>query len=155
MYRRMIGVVLCMFVFASAAWAQQDPFVGTWKQNISKSKCDPGSPPRNPQTFKRASTPGGAVKTTILDAQGNATDTGYTASYDGKDYPIKGSAISDTVALRRIDANTQIRVDKKADNVVRMARGVVSKDGKTYTVDSIGINAQGQAFHCITVYDKQ
>jgi hypothetical protein len=157
MYRRVIDVVLCVFVFALAAWAQQDPYLGTWKTNLAKSKYDPGPAPRNPTTIKRESAPGGGVKTTVdgMDAQGNPTHSEYTASYDGKDYPVKGSTEWDTVAIRRIDANTRLLINKKGGNVVRLARHAVSPDGKTLTSISVGVDAQGHAFHDIAVYDKQ
>ena len=48
-----------------------------------------------------------------VNAAGTATKTEYTAQYDGKDYPITGSQTADTVALKRIDARTIERTDKK------------------------------------------
>ena len=147
---------LTVFAFAGSLWAQQDARIGTWKQNVAKSTFDPGPPPKSGVAKFEPSGSNG-IKLTFdgVNAQGNPTHNEYTANYDGKDYPIKGSAISDTVAIRRIDANTHLRIDKKSGNVAQMMRGVVSKDGKTFTVISIGINAQGQAFHEITVYDRQ
>jgi hypothetical protein len=77
------------------------------------------------------------------------------ATLDGKDYPVKGPADYDSVAIKRIDANTRINIYKKGGNVVSMYRSVVSKDGKTLSVDQIGYNAQGVAFHNVIVNDKQ
>jgi hypothetical protein len=39
---RITKLVLTTFVFCGAAWAADDPFVGTWTLNIAKSKFDPG-----------------------------------------------------------------------------------------------------------------
>ena len=153
-------VALFVFAFAlcaASAWAQQDPLVGTWKQNLAKTKNDPGPQPQNSITIKREAAANGALKTTVdgIDAQGKPTHTEYTAKYDGKDYPVTGSADSDAVAMTRIDLHTRVLINKKAGTVVRILRGTVSPDGKTYTAVSVGIDAQGRAFHNIGVFDKQ
>jgi len=158
MYRKMQFVVMFLFVFSAAAWAQgQDPFIGTWKTNIAKSKYDPGPPPKVPTTVKIEATPDGAVKTTVdgVDAQGNPTHEEYTAKYDGKDYPVKGSPNWDTVVIRRMDPRTRVTVNKKGGIVTRMIRGVVSPDGKTRTNAAIAIDAAGKSTHNVTVFDKQ
>ena len=157
MSRKMIGVVLSVFAFALAAAAQgQDPVMGTWKLNLAKSKYDPGPPQRSLTLRIEPSGPNGMKVTTDgVDGQGQPTHTEYTANFDGKDYAIKGSTSYDTVTLKRIDPYTRVRIDKKGGNVVRMLRASVSKDGKTLTVASVGVNAQGQAAHDIAVYDKQ
>ena len=46
-------------------------------------------------------------------------------------------------------------INKQGGIVVRMILGVVSKDGKTLTNNTVGYNAQGVAFHNVTVFDKQ
>ena len=151
-------ILSTLFVSTSLyAQAQQDPFVGTWKQNLAKSKYDPANlTPRVGTTIKReASGNGYKVTSDGVNAQGVATHTEYTvATLDGKDYPLTGSEY-DSSAFKRIDANTFIRVDKRGGAVARVVRIVVSKDGRTYTADSVGYNAQGVAFHNVTVFDKQ
>ena len=157
MYRKMQFVVMFLFVFSAAAWAQQDPFIGTWKTNVAKSKYDPGPPPRAGSTIKREAAPGGAVRTTVdgVDVQGNPTHTEYTAKDDGKDYPVTGSTTIDARVVRRIDTNTRLLIGKKGGNVVEMFRQVVSPDGKTITSISVGVNAQGKAIHDVTIQEKQ
>ena len=157
MFHRLTVFVLTVLVFSAAAWAQQDPFNGTWKQNIAKSKYNPGPPPSSPSVTKIEAAPGGAVKVTTdgVDAQGSKTHTEYTAKYDGKDYPYAGSPDWDTVAVRRIDTNTRLTVNKKNGSVTRMILSVVSPDGKTRTNTTISVNARGQAAHNETIWDKQ
>jgi len=157
MYRKMQIVLMFLFVFTATAWAQQDPWLGTWKLNIAKSKYDPGPPPRTPTTIKREAASGGAVKTTTdgINAQGSPTHTESTANYDGKDYPVKGSLSWDTSALKRIDAKTRVIINKKGGSVVRISRQTLSPDGKLITAVSVGINPQGQAYHDMVAYDKQ
>jgi hypothetical protein len=59
------------------------------------------------------------------------------------------------VSLKRLDARTIERTDKKGDKVVATSTRVVSEDGKTMTVTVTGTNAQGQAMNNVTVWEKQ
>jgi hypothetical protein len=158
MYRRMQFVVMFLFVFSAAAWAQQDPFLGTWKQNMAKSVYDPASmTPKSGTTVKREAAPGGGVNITTdgMDAQGKPTHTEYTAKYDGKDNPVKGSPNYDTISLRLTNPNTRIAVYKKAGVVVRMSRTTVSKDGKSNITEDVGAYGTGPAFRSSAFFDKQ
>ena len=141
-----------------AAQAQQSPLIGTWKQELAKSKYDPVNlKPKTGLTINiQAAGTGYKVTTDGTDVKGAPAHTEYTdATEDGKDYAVQGSADCDSVAVKKIDANTRILVNKKSGTVVRMLRSVVSKDGKTLTLDAVGYNAQSVAFHAVTVYDKQ
>ena len=141
----------------TVATAQQDPFVGTWKQNLAKSKYDPVSlAPKTGTTLHREAAGNNAYKNTTdgADAQGAPTHTEDTVKLDGNDYPVKG-ANWDTVSAKKLDANTVITVDKKGGTVVRMGRTIVSKDGKTCTSEYLGYNAKGVAFHTVIVWEKQ
>ena len=155
--RTKLAVLFVVAFVISWGYGQTDnPLIGTWKLNVAKSKHDPGPVPKS-QTSKIEASGSNGVKVTTdgVDGQGKPTHTEYTANYDEKDYPITGSPDYDTVAVRRINAYATLRIDKKGGKVVRMLRNVVAKDGKTRTVVSIGVNAQGQTFHNITFYDKQ
>jgi hypothetical protein len=142
---RALIFVLAIVAATPGMWAQQDPFIGTWKQNLAKSKYDPGPPPKGPTTVRREAAPGGGVKVTTdgMNAQGQPTHTEYTAKYDGTDTPLKGSPNYDTVLWRLTNPNTRMAVYKKGGVVVRMSRATVSKDGKSLTTEDVG------------VYDKQ
>ncbi|TMA29559.1 MAG: hypothetical protein E6J78_02090 [Deltaproteobacteria bacterium] len=59
------------------------------------------------------------------------------------------------MSLKRIDARTSERVDKKDGKVVQKFRRVMAKDGKSLTVTTDGKNAKGQKVHNVAVYDKQ
>ncbi len=147
-----------VFVVGTVAAQAQDPFVGTWKQNMAKSSYDPANlASKTGTTVKReASGSGYKLTTDGASAQGAATHTEYTtATLDGKDYPVKGSADYDAVTTKRINSTTLISVYKKGGTPVRMLRTVVSKDGKTSTSDQVGYNAQGVAYHHVTVFNKQ
>ena len=156
----MLGVIVTLGVVLGASLVRvsaqaSNPRSGTWKLNLAKSKYDPGPAPQSNTMKIEASGEGEKATTEGVNAAGTATGTQYTAQYDGKDYPMTGSQNADTVALKRIDARTLERTDKKGDKVVATSTRVLSEDGKTMTVTTKGTNAQGQAVNNVTVWDKQ
>ena len=105
-----------VLVISGPAPAQtQDPAVGTWVLNVAKSKYHSGPPPKSlTVTFKPSSAGGMNVVSESVDATGGTARTEYTANYDGKDYPLKGVPIADVVSLKRIDARSSERADKRS-----------------------------------------
>jgi len=149
-----LGVVLGAGVVSVSAQAS-DARIGTWKLNVAKSKYSPGPAPQSNTLKIEASGQEEKVTTEGVNATGTPTMTQYTANFDGKDYPLTGSQNADKVSLKRIDARTTERTDKKGDKVVLTLTQVVSQDGKTMTTTVKGTNAQGQAVDNVTVYEKQ
>ena len=137
-----------------ALWAA-DPVVGSWKLNVAKSKYSPGPAPKS-ATITYEDTADGLKRTgETIDAEGKKTSFEYTAKYDGKDYPVTGSDVFDTISIKRINDHTVASTLKKAGKVVSTSRRVTSKDGKTMTLTINGTNAEGQKTHAVAVYDKQ
>jgi hypothetical protein len=132
-----------------------DPRVGTWKLNVAKSKYSPGPPPQS-QTLKvEAAGKGEKVISEQVTGDGKTIKTEYTANFDGKDSPITGALNSDTVALKRINARTTDRTDKKDGKVTLRFHRVVAADGKTMTVTIKGKDAQGRDVNNTVVFEKQ
>ena len=67
------------------------------------------------------------------------TPTGetYTANFDGKEYPVKGSYDYDTVSLKRLGERAVEETDKLKGKVTEIGTWTVSKDGKTMTVAAV------------------
>lgn len=149
-----LGVVLGAGLMRVSAQAS-NPRIGTWKLNVEKSKYSPGPAPQSLTMKIEAAGEGEKATTEGVNAAGTATMTQYTAHVDGKDYPMTGSQNADTVSLKRIDARTMERTDKKGEKVVATSTRVVSEDGKTMTVTTKGTNAQGQAVDNVSVWEKQ
>jgi hypothetical protein len=149
-----LGVVLGADIVDLSAQGG-DPRIGTWKLNVAKSKYSPGPPPQS-QTLKiEPSGQGEKVTSEVVNADGTNTTTQYTANFDGKDSPLTGSPIADMVSLKRIDARTTERTDKKGGTVAQTIKRVVSADGKTMNVTVKGKNAQGQEVSNVVVFEKQ
>ena len=156
-----VGVVVailavCLFATSSlSGFAQTDPFIGTWKLNLAKSKFSPGPSPKS-QTITYEAV-GQGVKFTAkgTNAEGKPINGQATANYDGKDYPVTGNPDWDTIAFKRIDAYKVEVTRKKAGKVVSTNTRVVSNDGKTMTITEKGVNAKGENFNNTLVFEKQ
>jgi len=144
-----------MTLVAAAAAADKDPFAGTWKLDVQKSKFEGGTPPKSSVA---TITPVGDKRRLVVHtvpSSGPEVTTESTAASDGKDYPMKGSATVDTVSVIKIDGRTLERRDKKNGHVVATLRATVSGDGKTMTVVQKGPTPQGGTYTNTLVYDRQ
>jgi len=144
------------FLAASVASAQSE--IGTWKLNTSKSRYT-GITPRQSMSVTIESQDGGIkVHTVGVAGNGSAIDYSYSAKYDGKDNPISGSGIpngADTVAVKRINANTTEDTFKKGGKVVNTGSISVSADGKVRTIAAKGTGSDGKPTSIRAVYEKQ
>ncbi len=148
-----LGVILAAAALVSAQTV--DPRVGTWNLNVAKSKYAPGPAPKSQVLTIEAAGKGEKVKSEIVTAAGETTVTEYTADFDGKPHPLKGSDTADTVTIKRVDSHTTERVDSKGGKTVATYHRVVSKDGKTMTVTIKGTDAKGQATNNVVVFEKK
>ena len=150
----LLGFALAMVAIGASAQQAKNPEVGTWKLNVEKSKYSPGTPAKSGMITVEAAGNGVKYSLTTVDAQGKATSSAYSASYDGKDMPYTGSTVADTTSLRRVDAYTVERVDKKAGKVVTTIRREYSKDGKSFVAKIKGTNAKGEPVDSVLVWER-
>jgi len=154
-----LAAVVIMSLAASGVLLpqQQSPFVGTWKLNVAKSKFTGEQPPKSETRTVVAQGDGLKVTYEGIAADGSPISYGYATSLDGKDVPYSGRHPfgSDTVAIKRVDANTITAISKKAGKTLYAATAVVSKDGKVLTITLKGMNGEGQPISTTTVWDKQ
>ncbi len=156
--RLRVTLVVAAGVFAVAVLAiaqTKDPFVGTWRLNVAKSKYTPGPAPKSVTATYESAGQGYKVSVKNEPASGPVQQYSYTTSLDGKDSPVTGNnPNADTVAAKRIDANTLEVVNKKGGKTTTTQRNVVSADGKTRTVTTTGTDGQGQKVNNVTVFEK-
>lgn len=157
--RLVVGVVGFMALLVAAGFgvasAQGDPHVSTWVVNVAKSKYTPGPPPKEQTSVWTAAGDGFKVATKGIGTTGQPTMTEFSAIFDGKDHPAKGSPDWDAILAKRVDSHTIEFTRKKGGKTVQTATSVVSKDGKTRTVTTTGVNAQGQKISSVAVYEKK
>ena len=151
---RTLRVVSLMLVLSLSLLAAESPFSGTWKLNLEKSKM---TPPYPKEVIVRvdADDNGIKVKEDVIDSQGQPTKVSYEAKFDGKDYPTTGSPEFDSVSFQRVNSNTLKAQLKKAGKVIGDYTVVVSKDGKTTSVDYTETSPEGKPIKGSAVYDKQ
>jgi hypothetical protein len=155
--KRAFGYLVIAVLAAMASvqvFAQANPLVGTWKLNVAKSKYT-GTPMPKEMT-RTVEAAGDSVKYTYagIAADGSSISYGFNVKYDGKDYPMTGSAPGgvDMIAVKPISSNTYEATQKKAGKVVANTKVEVSKDGKVTTITS---KSAVDSNHYLAVYDKQ
>lgn len=154
MKARTFVVMLAMCFVGLTLCFADDPTMGTWKLNESKSKLNPAGPKNTTVVYEAA---GDNVKVTVegVDAEGKPTHNEWTGKFDGKDYPVTGDATSDTRAYTKVNDRTLKFTAKKGDKVTLTGRIVLSADGKSRTVTVSGTDSKGKKLKTTAVYDKQ
>lgn len=143
-----------LFAAMSVCVAAEDMNMGTWKLDEAKSKIAAGAPKNTTVVYEAA---GDSVKVTVdgVDGNGKPSHNEWTGKFDGKDYPLTGDPTADTRSYKRINAHTLALTNKKDGKVTTTGRVTVSADGKTRTVTTSGIDANGKKVDSTAVYDKQ
>jgi hypothetical protein len=149
-------VVLCLGL-PSLMSAADNPAIGTWKLNLSKSKYPEGAAPQS--LTRTVSADGDSVKYSFegTDAKGAATKYGFTVKYDGKDVDFSGTTPygADHIAIKQLNSHQWKATLKKGDKVVGTTTSTVSHDGKTTTLNGSGAGADGKMQKVTQVFDKQ
>jgi hypothetical protein len=132
----------------------QNPQMGTWKLNESKSKLAPGTTKNHTVIYEAA---GDNIKVTVegTDPAGKTVRHEWTGKMDGKYYPVTGDPTSDSRSYRQVNPRTLSFTAKQGNKVTLTGRVVVSADGKTRTVTTTGTDAKGKKVNSTVVYDKQ
>ena len=154
--------LLAFSVLASVAAkplvAQGNPFLGTWKLSVEKSKFEPGPAPKSMTRTVTAEGEGAKYSFRGISADGKRVAYSFTSNYDGKDSPITGKGApggADTIALKRISANKVTATLKRQGKTVGKSESEVSADGKVTTVKGKGKNPDGTAYSQESLYEKK
>ena len=142
---------------ASVASAQGELRVGTWELNLAKSTFSPGPAPRRQTLTFRAAGPQWTALLQGVDASGkpiNPDMNNLAITFDGKDHPT-ANVDYDTTAWKRSSANKYEVIRKKAGKIVLTSTNEISSDGKTMTITTKGVSANGQSVDNLRVYDRQ
>ena len=149
------GCIFGLTLSAAHAASSDDPVLGTWRLNVAKSHFTPGPGWQSQIRVYQATEDGVAVTWTGMDAKGETMRVSYTYAYDGRDYPMLGSASYDTLNAVRIDERTVRSEEKRDGKIVGIAVRTVSPDGKVLTITDEGTNRKGQSFSQLLVFDRQ
>jgi hypothetical protein len=127
---------------------------GTWKLNVAKSSFSPGPAPKSMTVTYSPAGEGMKIAVEVTPATGAAEHWEMAITYDGKESPIKGNPNADTATAKKIDDLTGETTFKKAGKVTATNTRVLSKDGKTLTVTSVGTTADGKPRKDVQVFEK-
>ena len=153
MRTKIISLAVLLSVAAAAICFADNPTLGTWKLNESKSTFGDGAGKSTMVVWKKV---GDKDKCIVdgIDAAGNKTHTVWIGKLDGKDYPVTGDAQADTRSFKLNGERKIDMVSKKDGKEVGDGTIVVAEDGKTRTVTSNMTNAKGEKVTSTQVYDK-
>ena len=156
--KRVLFVLSLLVLSSVPLLAQDNPFAGTWKLNLAKSKFEPGPVPKSQTRTVVAQGDGAKYTFDGVAADGKPFSYSFTVKYDGKDYAVTGTGMpagADTIAIKLVGSNKAEATQKRGGKEVAKAEAEVSKDGKVSTVKIKGKTVDGKDFHSETVYDKQ
>jgi hypothetical protein len=155
-------LLLAWFVFTAIAarplLAEDNPFLGTWKLNVAKSKFEPGPAPKS-QT-RTVAMQGNGTKYSFEGVGGDGTPFAFSfVSYlDGTEAAVKGTGIpggADSITLKRVNPHKIEGTLAKGGKEVGKVVAEVSKDGKITTVKGKGKTVEGKEYSSESVYEKQ
>ncbi len=132
-----------------------DPLMGSWKLNQSKSNFG-GQP--SPGELTRTYEPilnGVRIIRELEGPDGKPTTGEWEIPFDGKDHVVKGDHRLDTLALRRLNLYHVEAVAKKGGKVTNTMRWDISKDGKTLKWTSKRVLPPEEAGTVVRIYDRQ
>lgn len=151
-----VAVLITFAALAATTTAQgKEPWAGTWKLNVAKSRYSPGPAPKS-STVTVAAADGGISQTVdSVPATGAPQHWTIAAKFDGKDAAVKGNPNADTMAFKKFGERSYEIISKKGGKTMTTARVVVSADGKTRTNSQVGTTADGKPLKNMLVYDRQ
>jgi hypothetical protein len=140
-------VVLTLF-------AAGDPFVGTWKLNVDKSKFEPGLGMMFATTQIESSGKGLKTTTSNADGKGVASDLTFDSPLDGTASRVSGSPTIDTISLHRTDDHTITATATKLGKLVYTDRRAVSANGQTLTIIREGTTPDGKKYTSTMILER-
>jgi len=154
---RGLRFLIAFSVITAALLAADNPFVGTWKLNVAKSKFTPGT------AFKEATvtfeTAGDQMKRTFVgtNADGQQINEDSTIAWDGKPHKIEAPPNPPImVTVKKVDENTlDVTVETADGKLLDTVKAVVATDGKSITVTNKGEDEKGRKLDNTEVFEKQ
>jgi hypothetical protein len=154
MKARMLLLTAALCFAGTALSFAQSPHMGTWKLDEAKSKIPAGVVKNSTVTYAND---GDNVKVTTdgTDGDGKPMHTEWTGKFDGKEYPLTGDPTADSRSYKMIDEHTLDLTSKKSGKATNSGHVVVSKDGKTRTLQLNATDSSGKKISGVSMYNKQ
>jgi hypothetical protein len=152
--RALLALLIAVALGSSTLAQAPKALEGTWKLNAAKSKFSPGPAPKSMTITYSAAGDGVKIVVDMTPADGAPQHWEMAGTYDGKEAPVKGNPLADTVSFKRIDDRSAESTFKKGGKVTATNMRVLSADGKTLTVTSKGVTADGKPRSDVQVFEK-
>jgi uncharacterized protein YpmB len=154
MKTRIAALAVALLFAAATGCFAANAHIGTWKTNEAKSKQAPGMGKTNTVQYAEKKD---KIQLTVdgMDKDGKPTHGVWTGTTDGKVYKVKGNLSWDAMAYKMVDDHTYDMTAMKDGKVAWTGHSVVSKDGKSRTLNISGTGADGKKFKAKLVYDRQ
>jgi hypothetical protein len=143
MKARSMVLILAVCAVAIAVSAADNPWMGTWKLYVAKSKIPAGAGKNTMVVYSAA---GDRTKVTSdgVDASGKPSHSEWTGKFDGKPYPVTAMSSVDSRAVTAKDDRTLEIANMKDGKTVGTGKTEVSKDGKSRTLETDGTLSRWQ-----------
>lgn len=136
MFARTFQLLVVACLLTGASWATNDPFVGDWKLNPSRSKLTDEMKVEGLGGNKYSFNFGGGAETVVVD---------------GTDQP---AGFGTTLSITANGPDTWKVVRKKDGRVLVTGNWVLSKDGTTLTDDFTGTKPDGSTYNLKYLYKR-
>jgi hypothetical protein len=129
--------------------AAADPFNGSWKLNVQKSKMQPATASKSELIEYQIVDNEERFVSHAVTAKDEAESIRYAAHYDGKPYPFvitmdgKVTNPNASTVVKKVDTWTRERYNVRDGVPVLASRRTVSKDGNTMTITIVSVGLQG------------
>lgn len=130
----------------------EDPLLGTWHLNVSRSTYKPGPPPKSQTRIYEIHRFGIRATVRTIHADGRSTTVQSVYDYDKQEHPVTGSEDVDAIVVKRINAYTHEATLSHAGHEIGTFRRVISKDGKQMTVT---LKRRAPEADNVEVYEKE
>ena len=150
-----VTVAVLAVVASGLLLAQSNPFIGTWKLNLAKSKDTSGVIPKEETFTVRIVGDQRQVTINGTAADGSPISFKYEVRDEGGTGKVLAGGPYDGVSGTWIDDNTREVSYMKGGKEVLQLRTAVSKDGNTMRLTVEGTDAQGKPFSGVAVFEKQ
>lgn len=151
---RYLKVLIAVLALSLCLFATENPFSGTWKLNLEKSKLPSPAVLKSDVVTIDANDDGAKYSDEAVTTEGRTFNVTVEPKWEGKYYPVTGDPTTDSESWHRVNSHTMTIISKNAGKLASQATAVVSKDGRVTTVTFTDYS-QGKPIKGIAVYDKQ
>lgn len=139
---------------AGNARSERDPFTGTWVYQPEKSQSTGPQLERWVQWIEAGENEV-RVREEVVVATGQRASVSLQAKFDGQEYPVVGSSLSETTAYTRNGLHNITGTGRKNGSVTLRETICVAEDGETLTLSFKIFVQEREVMHGVGVFERQ